>query len=354
MAKNKKILSIVATGVLSTSLMLAGCGAAKQGEPGAGGAADGKKLRIAMVTDVGGVNDNSFNQSAWEGLQRAQKDLGIDAKYQESHSAEDYQPNLNSFVKANYDLTWGIGYAMAKDLTTVAQQNPNAKLAIVDSNLDGKIPSNVEAVTFKEQEGSFLMGVIAGLMTKSNKVGFIGGVQVPLIEKFEYGFRAGVHAVNPKATVSVAYAGAFNASDKGKVLAATMYDQGVDVIFPAAGATGDGVFKEAKERGAGKWVIGVDRDQSYLAPDNTLSSMVKHVDVAVYTVAKDLKAGKWNGGHELTLGLKDDGVGYAPTTNKHVPADVLKKVDDFKQKIINGEIKVPSTKAEFDAFVAGK
>lgn len=357
--RTKTIAKVLLAGALSSSLLLAGCGGAKQQPaPNTGGGAGGgqaqPKIKVAMVTDVGGVNDNSFNQSAWEGLKKLGKDLGLQEKkeytYTESKKSDDYSPNLNGFVKDKWDLTWGIGYAMAEDIKKVAAQNPNAKLAIVDSNLDGQIPSNVTAVTFKEEEGSFLMGVIAGSMTKSNKVGFIGGVKVPLIEKFEYGFRAGVLAANPKAEVVTAYVGSFNDAAKGKVQASSMYQSGIDIIFHAAGGTGDGLFKEAKERGKGFWAIGVDRDQSYLAPDNTLSSMVKRVDVAVYDVSKDLANGKWNGGKEVVLGFKEQGVDYAPTTNKNTPADVIKKVDDFKKQLIDGKIKAPKTAAEFDLF----
>ncbi|WP_018131326.1 BMP family lipoprotein [Effusibacillus pohliae] len=354
--KTRTIAKVLLAGTLSASLVLAGCGAAskkKEGAPDAGAGEQVKqKIRVAMVTDTGGVNDNSFNQSAWEGMKRLEKDLGLKVQYAESKKKEDYVPNLNGFVKDKWDLTWAIGYLMAEDLKRVAAENPNTKLAIVDSNLDGNIPSNVTAVTFKEQEGSFLMGVIAGSMTKSNKVGFIGGIKVPLIEKFEYGFRAGVHAVNPNAQVVTAYVGAFNDASKGKVQAGAMYQSGVDVIFHAAGATGDGVFSEAKERGKGFWVIGVDRDQSYLAPDNTLSSMIKRVDNAVYSVSKDLANGIWNGGKQVELGLKEDGVGYAPTTSKNTPADVVAKVEDYKKQLIEGKIKAPGTAAEFEQFKA--
>jgi basic membrane protein A and related proteins len=353
----KKGISLVMTCLLVTVTVLSGCGGAakpqqpaKQPQAGTAPApAAGKKLKIGMVTDIGGINDNSFNQSAWEGLQRAKKDLNIDAQYTESKSDSDYLPNLNRFARENYDLTWGIGFLMADALSSVAKSVPKAKFAIVDSNLNGKIPSNVAAVTFKENEGSFLMGVIAGAMTKTNKVGFIGGMQNPLIQKFEYGFKAGVKAVNPRVQVISNYVGAFDKPDQGKTFAATMYDSGVDIIFHAAGATGDGVFAEAKSR-KNVWVIGVDRDESYLAPDQTLSSMVKHVDVAVYNLTKGLTQGNYPGGKETILGLKEDGVGPAPSSDKHVPKNIMAEVDNYKKKIISGEIKVPSTAAEFKTF----
>jgi len=303
--KAKKVLSLALTGMLAASLV-AGCGTntKEEGKDAGGGAAE-KKLSVAMVTDIGGIHDNSFNQSAWEGLSKAEKEIGITIKNSESHRPEDYTPNLTAFVKGNSDLTWGVGFLMAEDIKKVAEANPNSKLGIIDSDLGGTIPKNVAAVTFKEEEGSFLMGVMAAKMTKSNKIGFVGGVQFALIEKFEYGFKAGVKAVNPAAEVTAVYSGAFDKPDKGKLLASQLYQNGADIVFHAAGATGDGVFKEAKERGKGFWVIGVDRDQSSLAPENTLSSMVKRVDNAVYYVAKDLKEGKFKGGEVTVYGLKE-------------------------------------------------
>lgn len=342
----------VAVGVLT------GCGGGEaqppaEQTPGQGNEAPaqdaGEALKIGMVTDVGGVNDNSFNESAWEGLQRAQSELGMEVQYAESKSDADYEPNLNRFARGGFNLTWGIGFLMEDAIKNTATAIPDSNFAIIDSSLGGEIPSNVAAVTFKEHEGSFLMGVIAGKMTKTNKVGFVGGVKFALIEKFEYGFRAGVKAVNPNAEVIVNYVGAFDKPDQGKTFAATMYDSGVDIIFHASGATGDGVFAEAKERG-NVWVIGVDKDQSFLAPEQTLSSMVKRVDVAVYTVAEQLKNGQFPGGKETVLGMAEEGVGIAPTSDKNVPQDVLATVDEYKGKIQAGEIKVPQNEAEFKEF----
>lgn len=347
----KKLMGLALTTVMAASLF-AGCGTSDKKEEATPGTTDNaKKMTVAMVTDVGGVHDNSFNQSAWEGLSHAKDKLGVDAKYTESKQATDYTPNLNSYVKSKTDLTWGIGYKMEGDLKKVAEANKDAKLAIIDSNFGGQIPANVAAVTFKEEEGSFLMGVLAGKQTKG-KIGFVGGMKSPLIAKFEFGFMAGVKAVNPNAQVISVYADAFDKPDKGRLLASQLYQQGVDIIFHASGATGDGVFTEAKERGKGFWVIGVDRDQSDLAPANTLSSMVKRVDNAVFQVTEALKNNKAGDmfGKATVYGLKEDGVGYAPTTNKNTPADVIKLMDDYKQQIIDGKIKVPTTEAEYKAF----
>lgn len=353
MIRAKKWLSGATATLLALSLVAAGCGTAKDEKGAQGGGGGNKTFRVAMVTDVGGVNDNSFNESAWNGLQKLQQDKGAEVKYVESKSDADYVPNLTSFVKDGYDLTWGIGYLMGDAVKEVAKKNPDAKLAIVDFDLSKEGLKNVASVTFKEHEGAFLVGVIAGLMTKTNKVGFVGGMEFDVIKRFENGFKAGVKTVNPKADVVVVYTGAFNKPDLGKQTAASMYDQGVDIIFHASGQTGDGVFNEAKERRkAGKtvWVIGVDKDQSLtFGTDVTLTSMVKRVDNAVYTVSEKLLNGQFPGGQVLQLGLKEDGVGLPDTTKQNVPADVLAKVEEYKKKIINGEIKVPATDAEYQA-----
>jgi basic membrane protein A and related proteins len=340
-------------------LALAVTGCANQGNNGntgtgntnQGGAAEqpktpantsGKDFKISMVTDVGGVNDKSFNQSAWEGLQQLNKETAASVKYLQSKADAEYVPNLNQFVKENYNLTWGIGFMMGDAIKTVATQNPNAKLGMIDNVVEAP---NVASVTFAEHEGSYLVGVVAGLMTKTNKVGFVGGVDIPVIKRFEAGFKAGVAAVKPDAKVLVNYTGAFDKPDLGKAAAATMYNDGADIIFHASGGTGNGVFNEAKDRlKANKkvWVIGVDKDQSLeFGDDVTLTSMIKRVDQAVYTVSKGLIEGNFLGGKVTVLGLKDGGVGLPDTSKKNVPEDVLKKVEEYKQKIIKGEIKVP-------------
>ncbi len=346
--KRKNWISVLLCALLV--LTAVGCGSGQQEQGGQQGA-DQEAFSAGMVTDTGGVNDESFNQTAWEGMKRLQKELGVNVKYLESKRDADYVPNLSHFAREGRDIIWGIGFKFENVIPQVAKQFGDAKFGIVDSNLGGNIPPNVVAVTFKEHEGSFLMGVIAGLMTKTDKVGFIGGISSPLIKKFEVGFRAGVQAANPDAEVKVAYAESFDDVAKGRSLAQNMYNSGVDVIYHAAGGVGKGLFNEVKTREKGKyWAIGVDMDQSSLAPDHTLSSMIKRVDVAVFEVTKQAKENQFPGGKEVELGLKDNGVGIAETTSKHVPEYVLKKVEEFKQKIIKGEIKVPSTEEELKSF----
>ncbi|MBD1373646.1 BMP family ABC transporter substrate-binding protein [Hazenella sp. IB182357] len=327
--------------ILAAMLILAvGCG------QGNDQAANESGFKVGMVTDTGGLNDESFNQTTWDGLERAKDELGADIKALESKQDSDYVPNLTKFAREGRNLTWAVGFKHEKAVPEVAQQFPDVQFGIVDSNLGGNIPANVTAVTFKEEEGSFLVGAAAGLTTKTNKVGFIGGINSELIEKFEAGFIAGVKAVNPKAEVISAYAGSFSDVTKGRTLSAGMYNQGADIIYHAAGGVGKGLFDEVKTREAGKfWAIGVDMDQSRLAPEHTLTSMVKKVDVAVFDITKSLKDKDLKSGEHHVFGLQDDAVGLAENT-KNINPDVLTKVNEYKEKIISGDIVVPTKVAD--------
>ncbi|WP_375295543.1 MULTISPECIES: BMP family lipoprotein [Paenibacillus] len=338
--KKSWMASLIAT--IALAIVVTGCGSGKTQEaPAAGNASAANNVSIGMVTDIGGVNDNSFNQSAWEGLKAfsAAKDAKVD--YLQSQSDADYIPNLNQFVKDGRSLTWGIGFMMGDAVKQVADQNKSAKLAIIDAVVDAP---NVESVTFKENEGSYLVGVVAGLMTKTGKIGFVGGSEIPVIKRFEIGFTEGVKAVNPSAKVVINYTGAFNAPDQGKATAATMYNDGVDIIFHAAGSTGDGVFNEAierKKKNKDIWVIGVDKDQSLtFGNEVTLTSMVKRVDHAVNQISNQVAKGEFKGGIQ-ELGLAENGVGL-PENNPNIPEDVLKKVQDYAVKIVHGDIQVPT------------
>ena len=341
----KKIMSKMLPIILILALALTACG--KKDNASDQGAGNGnnegvKKLKVGMVTDLGSVNDKSFNQSAWEALQKLNKDYGFEVKYLEPKTDADVMPNLLQFVKGGYDLTWATAFTLADAVTQLANENPDAKFGIVDSDI---VVPNVAAVAFKEQEGAYLVGVIAGLTTKTNKIGFVGGMEIPVIKRFEAGFREGIKAVNPDAKLIVNYTGLFNRVDMGKSAASTIYNDGADIIFHAAGLTGNGVFNEAKERkskGGDVWVIGVDKDQSLTFGDEvTLTSMIKKVDEAVYQISKDLAEGNFPGGKVTLMGLKENGVDIAPTSNKNVAPEVLEKVEEYRQKIINGEITVP-------------
>jgi len=302
---------------------------------------------IGMITDVGGVNDQSFNQSAWEGLQRAEKELGVKVSYIESKQDADYGPNLATLLDSNIDLIWGIGFKMADGVLDAAKSNPDQKYAIIDFAWEDT-PKNLVGVVFKAEEASFLVGYIAGKMSKTGKVGFVGGMQFPVIWGFEYGFRAGVMQANKDAQVLIQYAESFTDAAKGKSIANSMFQQGADIVFHAAGGVGDGVIESAKEQG--KWAIGVDRDQNYLAPDNVLTSAMKRVDNAMFNIAKEMAEGKWQGGRTVSYGLAEGGVDIAPTTSKHVPAELLAEVDALKGRIVGSEIVVPFNKETFATF----
>jgi basic membrane protein A len=308
-----------------------------------------KQLKVAMVTDVGGVNDQSFNQSAWEGLQKAKKDLGVKASYQESKQDADYQSNLETLYDAGNDLIWGIGFKMADAILKAAKQNPKQKYAIIDYSFGDKTPSNVLAVMFKAEEGAFLAGYIAAKMSKTNTLGFIGGMSVPIIHSFQYGFKAGAKQANKKTVILEQYSESFTDAAKGKAIANQMISKNADVVFHAAGSVGDGVIEAAKEKN--KMAVGVDRDQNYLAPKNVITSSMKRVDNAIFQVVSDLKKGTFKGGTTQSFGLKDGAVDIAPTTVKMIPIGLLKEVDSIKKQLADGKIKAPATEAAYNAFI---
>ncbi|GIN83638.1 CD4+ T-cell-stimulating antigen [Heyndrickxia sporothermodurans] len=352
----KRKIGIALSLVLAAGTLLGACGTSGKEEGTSGKNGKKEKFTAALVTDVGGVDDKSFNQSAWEGLKEFGNDNGLKKgtegyDYIQSKSDADYKTNLNTAVRKGFDLTYGIGYKLKPAIEEIAGQRKNSHFAIVDDVIKGK--NNVVSITFKEHEGSFLVGVVAGLTTKTNKVGFIGGTDSDLINKFAAGFQAGVKAVNPKADVKIDFAGAFDKADKGQSMASAMYKSGIDIIYHAAGGTGNGVFTEAKnikqeDSNKNVWVIGVDRDQVEEGKvtvkgkeyNVTLTSMIKRVDLAVKDLSQKAMDGNFPGGKQIEYGLNEDGVGIAPSKD-NVPEDVLKAVDEWKQKIINGEVEVP-------------
>lgn len=311
-------------------------------------AASGKKVQIGVVFDSGGKNDKSFNQSAYEGLQRAQKDLGIEFHDVECRSAKDVEPNITAMAEQKFDLVLAIGINQAKPLENVAAKFPDVKFAIVDGMV--KAP-NVRALLFSEEQGSFLAGYLAGLMTKTKKLGFVGGMELPLIKKFEAGYAAGAKTADPAVEVLPAkYTGDWSNVDKGKAAAQLLFGSGADIVYHAAGKAGEGVIAAAKD--AGKYAIGVDKDQDDLEQGFVLTSMVKHVDEAVFQTVKDVQDGKFTAGDKV-YDLKNKGVGLSEMkfTKDKIGADNLKKVQDITDKIISGAIKVPTTMDELKAFV---
>ena len=355
------------------------------------GPAAEKKITVGIVTDVGGRGDGSFNDSAlrgvelWAAGQRYQggryvrlgddelrstlskeladrsppiHPLGVQPLVLQSKAQEDYEPNLQLLVDQGSNLIVGTGFMLENAIETVAKRNPQSKFLLIDSPLldaQGKPYSlpNVKTVVFKEEEGSFLVGALAGLVSKTGKIGFVGGMEIPLIQKFDAGFRAGVMTTRPDAQLLGAYTGSFNNVASGKQVAQDLIAKGADVVFHAAGSDGLGVIEAVKEaRAAGKnvYAIGVDSDQSHLAPDAVLTSMVKRVDLAVYETSRQLVEGKFDAGDEA-WGLKEGGVTYAPVRIDFPGKEqALAKVEALRKDIIEGRIDVPSTTAELANF----
>ncbi len=338
-------ISVVAI-VLVAIITIAGC----QRSDDAGQADGSQPIAIAMVTDVGGVNDQSFNQSAWEGMQMSRDQLGVRISYAESGQGSDYGPNLETMYDAGNELIWGIGFLMADAIRTAAVSNPSQKYAIIDFAWQDT-PNNLLGVVFQAEQPSFLVGYIAGKMTESGIVGFVGGISGDVIDQFDYGFHAGVAYANPSARVLRQYADSFTDAARGKSIASQMFLEGADIVFAAAGSVGDGVIEAAKEQG--RWAIGVDRDQNYLAPEHVLTSAMKRVDMAIFNVAEGLVDGEWPGGTTKVLGLVDGAVGIAPSSDKHVPTALLAEVRELEQQIIAGSVRVPFNRATFADYGYG-
>jgi basic membrane protein A len=338
---------------LTVALVAVGCGGSGGGG-GGGESGSSSDTRPGLVLDVGGLGDDGFNDSAYAGLKRAEKNFGVEGDYLESTAPTDYTDNLTQLAENGFDPVIAVGFLMTEDLTTVSKQFPDTQFAIVDSVVD--TPNTMDLV-FREQEGSYLAGIVAGLMTQEKTeftnpddkvVGFLGGQTGPLIGKFEAGYVAGVKSVCPDCKVLVQYAGAdpeaFNDPATGKEISLQQIDQGADIIYTAAGNTGTGGFSAAKQEKI--FTIGVDMDQAKLFPkDPILTSVVKRVDNAVYqTIDSVSKSGGKPQGEVVDSGLKEKGISLAPfgRFDKDVPQSVKDEVAKAKKGIIDGDIKVPT------------
>jgi basic membrane protein A len=305
----------------------------------------GKGIRVGLVFDVGGKSDRSFNEAAWQGLQRVRDQLGGRIEYFEPSEGADRESGLRQMAAKGLDLVIGVGFVFSSDLDRVARQFPGVRFAGIDyyGPSDGQ-PPNLEGIRFREEEGSFLVGAIAGELSRSHVVGFVGGMKVPLIEKFEAGYAAGVRHVCPACRILPVYAGtepkAFSDPTLGQELALAQYRAGADIVFHAAGKTGQGVFAAA--RNLGKRAIGVDSDQSADAPCCVVTSMIKRVDVAVFEVAREVAENRFHGGTRV-LGLVDDAVGFvSDERNRHLlPVDVAQDARRFATDIVSGRVRVP-------------
>jgi len=346
-----KLLAVAA----SAALALTACGGSNStssstttGGAGASGSS-AAKLKVGMAYDIGGRGDKSFNDSAATGLDKAKTELGVDIKELSATQGEsdaDKEARLRLLAQGGYNPVIAVGFLYATALKKVAAQFPKTTFAIIDSSVEGA--TNVTGLTFAENEGSFLVGAAAALKTKTGNVGYIGGCLIPLLQKFEAGFTAGAKAVKPDIKVQVKYLSnpptckGFNDTAAGTEAANGIYDGGADIIFAAAGGSGTGVFQAAKAKN--KLAIGVDSDQYQSAsPDLQpviMTSMLKRVDVAVYDFIKSAQSGTPLTGVQV-FDLKKDGVGYATSGGK--VDDIKSKLDDYKQQIISGKIKVPTT-----------
>jgi basic membrane protein A len=304
--------------------------------------------KLAMVTDIGGLGDKSFNDSADRGLLQAQAKFHAHVTILQSHAFTDYEPNLATLAQQNNDLIVAVGFLMHDAVDSVAPRFPQSHFAIIDTVVDRP---NVTSVTFKEEESSFLAGVAAALATKKKVVAFLGGIESPLIEKFLAGFEAGVESADPNVKVLVKYTGSFDDVASGKEYATLLFQQGADVIYAAAGKCGLGAIDEVKSMPAGNYLIGVDSDQDELAPGKILTSALKHVDNAVFSLAAQIARGKYPSGH-IVLGLKENGVGITamPYTRSALPPSGPAEIESYRRAIVAGEINVPSTLAELAAF----
>ncbi len=312
-----------------------------------GGGDAGDAFRVGLVFDVGGLGDKSFNDSAYAGLLRAREELGIVFEYFEPGDGSDREAALRIFSAGKTDLIIGVGFLFTDDITKVASEFSDKKYVCIDYTWsEGKdVPENLLGIRFREEEGAFLVGAAAGLVTETGILGFVGGMDIPLIHKFEAGYRAGVMAARPDARVLVHYAGvtddAFKNPGRGRELALSQIDAGADVIFHASGSTGLGVFEAVRQRD--KLAIGVDADQSYEAPDHILTSMTKNVDVAVFDAVRAAAAGEFAGGilHE---GLREGAVGYVrrEQNERWLTPEIVEQVESFRRRIIDGEITVPT------------
>jgi len=315
---------------------------------------EGDALQVGVVFDMGGRGDKSFNDGAYIGAMRAARELGARVRFVEPGEGSDREAGLRLLAAEGMDLVIGVGFIFTDDITVLAREYPGVAFACVDYAVSvdaaGNViqpPANLAALKFREEEGSFLVGALAALVGGSKKVGFVGGMDSPLIHKFEAGYRAGVKRVCPDCEVLVQYAGvtpdAFANPGRGKELALSQYQQGVNVIYHASGSTGLGVFEAA--RSMNRYGIGVDADQYAEAPGRVLTSMVKRVDESVFDAIQRVKDGTFKGGI-YQFGLAENGVGYVYDENNRalIPESVRERVEALREEIIAGRIRVPSTR----------
>jgi basic membrane protein A and related proteins len=330
--------------LLLVAVIAAGCGGDDEASDTRTTTTAKSDLRAALVTDVGQLNDRGFNQLAYQGLKRAEKELGIKIRVVESASAADYVPNYTALVRQGYDLVIGVGFAQGDAIDTAATQNPNTKFAIVDVDQTGlkHKPKNVVGLLFKEEQVGYLAGVLAGLSVKKSGppiVSSVGGFKEPPVDRFIAGYQAGARYAQPKVKTLNAYSSDWDDQAKCKEIALSQIARGATVVFQVAGGCGLGALSAAKQRKV--WGIGVDADQSFLGPF-VLTSALKRVDEAVFQTIQTVVDDSWKGGRNLTFGLDQDGVGLGKISAE-VPQEDLDVLDTVKERIRSGEITIPTT-----------
>lgn len=299
------------------------------------------EFKVGLVLDRGGKDDKSFNTLAFEGATRAKNQLGISLKVVEAPDDNAFEPQIRAFAQRGFNLILGIGFAQKEPITKMARQFPQVHFALVDAQVDAP---NVRSLLFEEHEGAYLMGVIAALTSKTAKIGFVGGMDIPLLHRFSTAYEAGAKSVKPQTTVFINYVGisseAWNNPPKAKELALSQYEMGADIVFAAAGASGLGVFDAAEDKQ--KFAIGVDANQDWVKPGLILTSMLKRVDEAIYAAIADAKAGRFTGGVQR-FGLANKGVDYSVDqyNAKILTEPVRRRADQVKEDIVAGRITVP-------------
>jgi len=338
--------------------ILAGCGGTTAGGGSAQSSGGSTGLQVGIVTDTAGVGDLSFNMMAWEGMQRAERELGAVPTKIESQQVGDYENNLQRLAEKGCKVVFGVGYALEPAIKNIAPRYPNTHFVLIDSA--GPQAANVTGVVFHEEEGSFLVGALAGGMSKSGKLGFVGGQEIPLIKKFEAGYRAGIRTTNPQATVYAKYTNTWEDVAKGRELALSLFGQGADVVFHASGRCGLGVIEAARQKGPGFWAIGVDADQDFLGtadsnnpapPSRVLTSMMKRVDNVVFAICEEAKSGAVKSGIR-ELGVKEAGIGLSPLkyTRSEIPESLLKQIEALQAQVAEGTINPPKTLEELEGW----
>ncbi|MGB3328991.1 MAG: BMP family ABC transporter substrate-binding protein [Thermomicrobiales bacterium] len=313
---------------------------------GAAAAQSGSDVTLTLVTDTAGIGDQSFNDMAKKGGDDAVAEFGITLKVLESQTAADYVPNLTQAAESG-TLTAGIGFLLTDAMNEVAPTYPESKFLLLDSVSDAE---NVASVTFKENEGSFLAGVLAAMETKSGSLGFVGGVRIPPVIRYEVGFVAGANSVKPGINIAIAYADSFEDPALGKELALAQYNKGADILQQAAGRTGIGLFDAAKEKGAGFWVISGDADQAHLGPDNQLAAVSKRMDNAIVRIVKEVVDNSFKGGVQ-DLGIAEGGMDLI-AYHAGVSEEAKTAVDYYRKLIADGTLKAPADDDALKAYLA--